>query len=94
VVEIRFISFQGIRHSCAADVFVSAFLHPPHSRLGSTFAEDYFVGLLAYDSLILLFAALVFASIGPKGFALPTAAFGLTGVILFSLLLPALANAK
>ena len=71
--------------------FASVSLHP-YRRFGPTQAEYFFVGSLLYDALILLFVALVLGFTGPRGFALPTAGFGLAAVILLALLLPALAR--
>jgi hypothetical protein len=48
--------------------------------------------LLFYDALLLIFAGLVLALIGPKGYAIPVAGFGLAALALTQLLLPALAR--
>jgi hypothetical protein len=71
--------------------FVSVSLHPSR-RFGPTDAEILFVMLLFYDALLLIFAGLVLALIGPKGYAIPVAGFGLAALALTQLLLPALAR--
>ena len=72
--------------------FVSVSLHPTR-RFPATHAEELFTAFLLYDALFLLFAALVLGFTGPKGFALPTAGFGLAAfLIIYVLMLPALAR--
>ena len=72
--------------------FVSVSLQPTR-RISPTHAQELFPVLLLYDALILLFAALVLRCVGPKGFALPTAGFGLAAfLITMVFLLPALAR--
>lgn len=72
--------------------FVSVSLHPTR-RFPATHAEELFTALLLYDAVILLLAAWLLGLTGPKGFALPTAGFGLAAfLITFLVLMPALAR--
>jgi hypothetical protein len=67
------------------------FPRPRHG--GPTDAEALLVVCLIPCSLILLLAALLFALIGPKDFALPCAFFGALAFLLAFLFLPMLATA-
>ena len=72
--------------------FVSVgFPRPPHS--GATDAEMLLLVGLFPCAAILLFAALVLAFVGPKGTALPCAAFGAAAFVIGFWLMPTLASA-
>jgi hypothetical protein len=70
---------------------ISVSLHP-YRRFPPTDFEGLLVGLLFVDTIILLFAALLLAAGGPRGFALPAAGFGLAASIIGEYLLVALAR--
>lgn len=73
-------------------VVVSASLpRPRHS--GPTDVEAFLVVGLFPCSAVLLFASLLLALVGPKGFALPCLGFGAAAFIIGWLLLPCLSTA-
>ena len=64
--------------------------HPRHS--GPTDVEEFLLLGLMLCALILFLAALIFALVGPKGFALSCVGFAVAAFIIASLLLPNLAR--
>ncbi len=73
-------------------LFLVSFQLPRPLHSGATDAEALLVVSLFPCSLALFLAALLFALTGPKGFALPCAAFGLAAFAIGFFLLPGLAT--
>ena len=71
--------------------FISSSLPRPR-HTGATDFEAYLVLGLFPCSMILLFASLVLAFVGPKGAALPCAGFGAVAFFIGFLLLPSLVH--
>ena len=90
---LRFVVFPFKAYVIIAPVLLlvsSELPRPRHS--GATDAEVFLVLGLIPCSQILLLAALIFALVGPKGFALPCLGFSLAALILVVLSMPALSN--
>ena len=64
---------------------------PPH--VGASEAEAFLIVSLFPCSILLLFAALILAIVGPKGSASPCFWFGVAGFAIAYSFLPSLANA-
>jgi hypothetical protein len=70
---------------------ISVDLHP-YRRFPATDFEALLASLLFLDGIILLFAALLLAAGGPRGFALPAAGFAVAAFIIGEFLLVGLAR--
>jgi len=70
---------------------ISVSLHP-YRRFPPTDFEGLLAGLMFLDGIVLLFAALLLAAGGPRGYALPAAGFAVAAFILGEFMLVGLAR--
>ena len=70
---------------------ISVALHP-YRRFPATDFEFMLTAFTFYDAVILLFAALLLAVGGPRGYALPAVGFAVAGLILGQFMLVGLAR--
>jgi hypothetical protein len=92
---LRFVvfPFKAYAFIAPALLFIIAASFPRSRHSGHPDAAALLLALLLPCSLILLFAAFLFALFGPKGHALPCLGFAAGEIIFFFLFLPTLAVA-